>query len=284
MIRLCALLPTGDHDEALRMAGRLGIWGTGLHLPPDTTEEQAAALGRRYRDAGLEIVQVGNYQNIATPVAEVRLQAVRSLAHTMRLAEAAGARAVVTGAGHCDPARARETFVAHGENFSQDALDRLAQSCRDIVAASPGGACRLLVETWVITPLNNLLRASEAVRRVAHPRFGVLFDPVNLMNLDNYFDNGSFLRRAVQQLGPAIGLVHAKDTLLHPERFTFQLAEEAIGKGALDYAALLEALAALPGDIPLCVEHLQTEAQVASALEHLRAVADRIGVEVGTHA
>lgn len=281
MIRLCALLPAADHDEALRMAERLRLWGTGLHLPHDATEEQAAALGRRYRDAGLQIVQVGNYQNIATPVEPVRADAVRSLTHTLRLATAAGARAVVTGAGHCDPARAREVFVGHGDNFSQQALDRLAQSCRDIVAAVPDATARLLVETWVITPLNNLLRTAEAVRRVANARFGILFDPVNLMNLDNYFDNGSFLRRAVQQLGPAIGLVHAKDTLLHPERFTFQLAEEPIGKGALDYAALLEALATLPGDVPLCVEHLQTEEQVRAALEYLRALAERIGVEVG---
>ena len=281
MIRLCALLPAPNHDEALRMAERLRIWGTGIGLPQDATLEQAAAIGRRYRDAGLQIVQVGNYRNISTPVEEVRAEAVRSLAHSLRLASAAGARAVVTGAGHCDPARAREVFVAHGDNFSQQALDRLAQSCRDIVAAAAGASARLLVETWVITPLNNLLRTAEAVRRVAHPGFGILFDPVNLMNLDNYFDNGSFLRRAVQQLGPAIGLVHAKDTLLHPERFTFQLAEEAIGKGALDYAALLEALAALPGDVPLCVEHLQTEDQVRAALEHLRAVAERVGVAVG---
>jgi sugar phosphate isomerase/epimerase len=281
LIRLCALLPARDHDEALRMAERLRIWGTGVAFPPEAGEEEAWALGRRYRDAGIRIVQVACYQNVSTPVEEVRAGAVRALAHALRLATAAGALAVVTGAGHCDPARPREPFAAHPDNFSQAALDRLAATCRQALEAAPGATARLLAETWVISPLSSLLRASEAVRRVAHPRFGILFDPVNLMNLDNYFDNGSFLRRAVQQLGPAIGLVHAKDTLLHPERFTYQLAEEPVGKGALDYPALLQALASLPGDVPLCVEHLRTEEEVAAALDHLRRLAEQLQIPVG---
>jgi L-ribulose-5-phosphate 3-epimerase len=283
MIRLCALLPAPTPDEALRMAERLRLWGTGVAFPAGATEADAAALGRRCADAGVRIVQVTDYQNVSTPVEEVRREAVQRLRRSMALAAAAGARAVCTGAGHCDPARPRETFAAHQDNFSDAALDRLANACRDVVAAGEvrGGGVRLLVETWVMTPLNSLLRAAEAVRRVADPAFGILFDPVNLMSLDNYFDNGSFLRRCVQQLGPAIGLVHAKDTLLHPERFTFQLAEEPIGKGALDYPALLQALAALPGDVPVCVEHLRTEEEVAAAIAHLRGVADRVGVRLG---
>jgi sugar phosphate isomerase/epimerase len=281
MIRLAALLPAASHDEALAMAARLGIWGTGVAFAETATEAEAAAVGRRYRDAGLAIVQVGNYQNVASPLPEVRQRAARRLARSLELATAAGALAVVTGAGHCDPDRAQATFAAHPDNFSPEALERLCDTCRRALEAAPGATARLLVETWVISPLNSLLRASEAVRRVAHPRFGILFDPVNLMNLDNYFDNGSFLRRAVQQLGTAIGLVHAKDTLLHPERFTFQLAEEPVGRGALEYGALLEALDALPGDVPLCVEHVRSEAEVAEALAHLRGVAARRGVALG---
>ena len=280
MIRLCAALPARSADEAVAMASRLRLWGTDAHLPLDVGEEAAAAIGRRYRDAGLRIVQLSCYRNVSSPVTEVRARAARDLAAMLRLGAAAGALHVVTGAGHRDPDRSGDPFAAHRDNYSDEALEALAQTCRDAVAAPPDAAVRLLVETWVMTPLHSLLRAAEAVRRVASPRFGILFDPVNLMNLDTYFDNGSFLARCVQQLGPAIGLVHAKDTLLHPERFTYQLAEEPIGQGALDYGALLTALSALPGDVPLCVEHVESEAAVARALAHLRAVAARVGVEV----
>lgn len=263
------------------MGQRLRIWGTGVTFGSDASEETARAVGRRYRDAGLQIVQVADEQNISTPVERVRAAATQRLARSLRLASAAGALAVVTGAGHCDPVRPEDVFAAHPDNFGQAALERLAATCREALAAAGGATARLLVETWVILPLCNLLRAAEAVRLVGDPRFGILFDPVNLMNLDNYFDNGSFLRRAVQHLGPAIGLVHARDTLLHSERFTFQFSEEALGRGALDYPALLEALTALPADVPLCVEHARSEEEASAALDHLRRLADRLGVPTG---
>ena len=280
MIRLGAVLPTGSVDETIAMAERLGLWGTAAPLPLEATEAEAAAVGRRFRDAGLRLVQLACYRNVSTPVPEERRRAVRDLVRALHLAAAAGVLHVVTGAGHRDPSQPQATFAVHPDNFSDRALEDLAATCREVLETAGDVPVRLLVETWVMTPLSSLTRASEAVRRVAHPRFGILFDPVNLMNLDVYFDNGSFLARAVQQLGPAIGIVHAKDTLLHPERFTFQLAEEPVGQGALDYGALLRALATLPGDVPLLVEHVPDEAGVRAALDHIRAVAERVGVEV----
>ena len=251
MIRLCALAPAGT--DSLAMAQRLGLWGTGVAFAPGTTAGEAEALGRRYRDAGVRIVQV----------ASAGLQDAPRL---LPLAEAAGAMAVASDAGDGDAAQ----------------LDAVAAICRDMVAAiSTPARVRLLLETRGLTPLASLLAASEAVRRVAHPAFGILFDPVGLLHLDTYFDNGSFLRRCVQQLGTAIGLVHARDALLHPGGFDFHLSDEPLGRGALDYAALLSALAALPGDLPLCVEGAGSEEAVAAALAHLRGVAERVGVALG---
>ncbi len=281
MIRLCAILPTHATDETLRMAERLHIWGTGVSFPAEATEADAWALGRRFAAAGLHIVQVGDYVNLSSPLPEARARAVAHLTRSLRLAAAAGCPAVVTGAGHCDPSCPDAIFSAHPENWAPSALDRLVQTCREVVEAAADTGVRLLVEPWVMSPLASLNNAGQAVRRVGHPGFGILFDPVNLMNLDTYFDNGSFLRRAVQQLGSAIGLVHAKDTRLHPERFTFHMAEEPVGQGALDYPALLGALAALPGDVPLCVEHVHTEAEVAAALGHLRRVSEQVGIPLG---
>lgn len=271
MIRLCALLPAATPDETLAMAERLRLWGTGLQFPPGTSETEAAAVGRRFRDAGVRLIRVGDDQNLSTPVEAVREAAVRALRRTLALAVAAGALAACSGAGHCDPDRAAEPRAAHPGNFGDEALDRLARSCREILDGA-GGASRLLLQTSALTSLDSLLRAAETVRRVASPAFGLVFDPVSLIHLDNYFDNGSFLRRGVQQLGAAIGIVVARDTLLHPEGFSYRLTEQPIGRGAIDHPALLEALAALPGDVPLCVERVSSEAEAAAALAHLAAL------------
>lgn len=258
MIRLCALAPAGS--DGLCLCVRLRLWGTGLTFPAGTTEAEAEALGRRYRAAGVRIVQVEEEKDLTEPTA------VQSLRRALRLAAAADALSVVTGAGRGDAAR----------------LDDVARTIRAILGVTPARVpVRLLLETRGATPLSSLLAASEAVRRVAHPAFGILFDPVGLLNIDTYFDNGSFLRRSVQQLGSALGLVHARDALLHPGGFDFRLSIEPVGSGALDYAALLQALSAMPGDVPLCVEGAASEAEVAAAVEHLRNLAGRIGVELG---
>lgn len=282
MIRLCAALPPArSADEPLALAVRLGLWGTSADLPLDMDEAAAAALGRRYRDAGLRIVQVPCPRNLSTPVSAVRAQAVRDLRQALRLGSAAGALHVVSGAGHRDPERAGETSADHPDNARDDALDTLAQSCRDIVAAHAVPPARLLIATSVGGPVDTLWRAAEVVRRVADPRCAILFDPVGLMQIETYFDNGSFVARCVQQLAGAIGMVRARDALMRPDPFRFALGEVPLGDGALDYPALLRALAALPGELPLLVTGAASEGALRAALDHLRAIAARVGVAVG---
>jgi sugar phosphate isomerase/epimerase len=279
MIRLCALLPAPDVASAIAMAQRLGVWGTGAWFPDEATQADAQALGRRFRDAGLQIVQVGCYQNLSTPVEGVRDRAVAALQRVLRLAAAAGARAVVTGAGHCDPSCPEATFAFHPDNYGEAALQRLADSCRRAAAAAEGTGVRLLLEPWVMTPLHTVERCVALLQRAGHPAIGIEFDPVNLMDLPTYREGGRFLERAVALLGPAIGLVHAKDSRLHPERFTYHMAEEPVGQGVLDYRALFGALARLPGDVPVAVEHVADEAAAAAALAHLRGVLAVTGEE-----
>jgi sugar phosphate isomerase/epimerase len=275
-IRLCAVLPFAETTEVLALAGRLGLWGVGLPLPRGGTAD-AVRQGVRLRDAGVRIVQFSAPHNLAAPDPAARERAVAGLRAAMDVAAAAGAAAVVTEAGHADPARGAEARVAHPDNLSQAALDRVADTCRQVLDGAPGGV-RLLVEPSVLSPVGNLLRAAEAVRRVAHPAFGIAFDPVQLTTLDNFFDNGSYLRRAVQQLGTAVGAVHARDVLLHPDGFSYRLAEEPVGRGGLDYPALLDALAHLDPDVPLCVEQGGGAPEIEAALGYLRRVAAAQGI------
>ena len=274
-VRLSMELAQGGDLDLLR---RLNVRATAVRFEPGMSVAAAAALGRRYREADVAIVQVGCPQNVGASDPRLRQSAASALARALELAAAAGAEAVATGPGHRDPTQPQVPFAAHPDNFSEAALDDLAATCRTALAAVGRDGPRLLVETGVLSPLNSLLRASEAVRRVGHPGFGILLDPVNLTTLDNYFDNGSFLARCVQQLGSGLGLVHAKDMLMQPHHFTFALEEVPIGRGALDYGALLTALAAADSTAAVHIERQGDEAGFVAAVDQLRAVARRVGV------
>lgn len=251
MIRTGAWVPSAL--DPVSLARRCGLGGVGLRLGPGEGAAEASALGRDCRAAGLGLRELG-VDGGAPP------------ARVWELARAAGAAAAVV-----DPGAAA---VGGLEGFSRE--------CRAVLAGSGAEAAapRLLAVPRRGSRVGSLLEASEAIRRVAHPAFGVLFDPVGLFDLDTYFDNASFVRRCVQQLGEALGGARGRDALAETEAFDFRLHEVPLGQGALDCVALLEALAALPGEVPLSVVGDSAEA-LEAALAHLRGVAARVGVALG---
>lgn len=260
MLRLCVALP-GPWEETVAAAVRAGAWGVGLRLD-QAGEAEVAAMGRRCRQAGLALAYVVAEAEPAAPEPERRAMAAGRLRRALSLAAVAGALAVAMDAGPPP-----EDAPVPG----RDPLDRAADTLRAALLGQGAGTPRLVVRTAAGTAVDSLLRASEAVRRVAHPALGIFFDPVELITLDTYHDNGSFLRRAVAQLGPVLWGCAARDVLLEPDGFGYRLREQPVGQGALDHRGLLQGLARLPGEIPVCVTGAGSEAEVAAAVRHLRA-------------
>ena len=54
--------------------------------------------------------------------------------------------------------------------------------------------------------------------------------------------------------------------------------EVCIGTGALDYATYLKRLAALPGDVPLMIEHMKDAEEYDRSRRHLLELGGKIGV------
>ena len=82
------------------------------------------------------------------------------------------------------------------------------------------------------------------------------------------FDNAAFIRECFALLGPHIKSCHAKDLLMKPEA-GLHIYEVRPGLGDMDYRAFLFELSKLNPDIPLMIEHLQTEAEYAEAATHI---------------
>jgi sugar phosphate isomerase/epimerase len=96
---------------------------------------------------------------------------------------------------------------------------------------------------------------------------------------ERHFDNTAFVREFVAELGEYIEVVHLKDAVLR-EKLTVHVDEVRPGAGALDYHVLLSALADLDDDLPLLLEHLESEAAYEQAREYVREVAADVDVTV----
>ncbi len=265
-MHLGATIPLEDLVDLGLTAGHLSNIGA-------MSDEELAAEGRRYSEAGIIAVQTGGYCNLISTDENHRRDCIANLRSLLTRAERAGCRWVVVGGGHRDPAKPTDIFSAHPDNWTAEARALLAESCAAVLDGWSSATTGLVVETWVMTPLDSPAAARQLADTVNHRNFGILFDPVNMMNLDRHFRSGAFIGTCFDTFGDQIRLVHLKDTLIKAESFTYHMAEVPIGDGNLDIGQLLREADGLDEGIPLVIEHLAGFDAYAQAVSRMREIA-----------
>src|SRR5439155_13448655 len=107
---------------------------------------------------------------------------------------------------------------------------------------------------------------------------GFNFDLVNFATPELAYDLRPVVDAIVAQDAAAIKLVHVKDVRYDPRQRSLHVWEVPPGEGTLDLAYWLAALKPLALDVPAFIEHLADIPQLVSAWNHVRSVAERIGV------
>jgi len=120
----------------------------------------------------------------------------------------------------------------------------------------------------------NYLALLQAIDR---PQFAVHFDPANLIcSPQRYYGNAHLAAEFFEKLGPFIKSCHAKDVRLHTN-LTVHLEEVRAGLGEMDYPAFFKAANQVKPDLPLMIEHLETEKEYNLAAAYLKNVAKTCG-------
>jgi sugar phosphate isomerase/epimerase len=195
---------------------------------------------------------------------------------SLDLAERIGARCAVNIAG----SRGTKWDGPHPADLTEETFEMIVETVRAIIDTVQPRRTFYTIEPmpWMYPDSpESYLRLIGAVDREA---FGVHLDPVNMINCpERYFRNDAFLRECFAKLGPLIKSCHIKDVSLD-DQLTVHLSEVRPGLGALRSDVYLTELAALPGDIPLMLEHLPSPDEYTLAAAHIRQVAEAAGVEL----
>ncbi|MDQ3657609.1 MAG: sugar phosphate isomerase/epimerase [Chloroflexota bacterium] len=278
-MRLSATVPGRTPREKVQAIRSLGMSATDIWFDPATSIAQAAEIQQTFAGAGVSLSQVSCYTNLECVPGAIRDRQMAHLRDVIAFAGRTGVRCVVSGCGHMNPDAPEEVFSAHPDNWTDAAMDRLVESCTEAAAWAAEAGTVFCAESWVLLTLDSPRKMREQADRVNSPAFGLLFDPVNLMNLDVYFDNGRMIREAFDLLGDRIVAVHAKDTKLIDSAFTYHMSEAIPGDGTLDYETLLRCMDDLgDAETPLHIEHLPALDDVARARDYIRSVAERTGI------
>jgi sugar phosphate isomerase/epimerase len=259
--------------EALRRHGfRTAFWPLDDAAGPEEVRAYADAADA----AGVVIAEVGAWSNPLSPDDAMRADAVELNKRRLAVADEVGARCCVNIAG----TRAQTWDGPHPENLGDETFALIVDTVREIIDAVDPVRTHYTLEPmpWSLPDSPDAYLA--LLRAIDRPRFAVHLDPVNFINTPaKYYDNAGLLRECFAKLGPHIRSVHAKDITLE-NRLTVHLSERLPGQGELDFRVFLTEMEKLDPDMPLLVEHLDSPAEYAAAVTHVRAVADELGLRV----
>jgi sugar phosphate isomerase/epimerase len=277
-IRLGAPVFKAPRDpEGLALAYRqLGY--RAAYCPPVKLEdpERIRDLTAAFAKHDVMIAEVGRWCNLLDADPAKRAANLKTVTDGLALAEAIGARCCVDIAGSFS----RQHWAGpHPDNLSPAFFDAAVENARKIIDAVRPKRAKFCYEMmgWALPDSpDSYLKMIKAVDREA---FAVHLDPVNIVNCPaRYFRTADLLNECFDKLGPWIVSCHAKDVGWDMEKHNILLQEVMPGKGVLDYATYLKRLAALPGDVPLMIEHLRTAEEYDQARAHIMEVGKQTGL------
>jgi sugar phosphate isomerase/epimerase len=249
-------------------------------LEERASDDVALAFAKTARVADVVIAEVGAWNNPISPDETTRRLALQHCKERLAVADLVGARCCVNIAG----ARGDQWDGAYSENFSPDTFALIVDTIREIIDAVRPSQTFYALETMPWSFPDSTDSYQELIRAVDRARFAVHFDPVNLIyNPRRYFSNGAIIAEFVERLGQWIKSCHAKDVILDQGAIT-HLRETRPGLGALDYDCFVRAVEGLDPDMPLMLEHLDSEQEYSLAADYIRQVAHELSAaEPGRH-
>lgn len=261
-----ALEHTDPHDWALKHK-RLGLECVNFPVDHTAGEEVFMAYKEAADEAGLMIAEVGVWRNTLARDLEERERWIRYAIGQLEMADRIGARCCVNVVG--TPYGPRWDGGYRG-NYSPELWKMAVDMIRRIIDSVRPKHTKYSIESmpWMIPDSpDQYLRLIEDVDR---DEFGAHLDVVNMITSpERYFFNDLFIEECFEKLDGRICSCHLKDVLLKQE-YTFQLEECACGQGTLDIGRYADLASAQDPDMPMIIEHLDTDSEYRDSVMYVR--------------
>ncbi|MBO4281255.1 MAG: sugar phosphate isomerase/epimerase [Lachnospiraceae bacterium] len=256
---------------------KLGCAAVVFPLSCNDEEHKIAAYKAAADKAGLTIAEVGIWRNAMASDPAERAANLDYCVNQLRLADMLGARCAVNVAGAFGP----RWDGGYRENFTKEAFDATVRMVREIIDRADVKNTYFTLEPmpWMIpTGPREYLRLLEAVDR---DRFAVHLDIINMINsAERYFHADAFTEECIDLLGTRIKSCHIKDVHLS-ESYTLRLEECGPGDGEFPLRHYAEKLNATDPDVPVILEHLNTDEQYIRYLNYLKGECDGLYKIIG---
>ena len=219
-------------------------------------------VGQAFHRHNVQIAVLGCYINPIHPDRATRRTLISLFKEHLRYARdfGCGLVALETGSVNAD-------YSPHPDNRGEDAFRQMLNSIGELVAEAEKFGVLVGIEgvTWHVVSTPAKMRT--VLDTIKSDNLQVVFDPVNLLSIDNCSGPDRVIKESFELFGDRIAIIHAKDFVVKNGGFKTVPA----GKGSLDYRHLLKTLKAKKPSINVLLEEAGEDV-VDDCVKHLRSI------------
>lgn len=206
---------------------------------------------------------LGCYINPIDPDETRRQQQMIRFKEHLRYARDFGCSVVATETGSRNA-----DWSLHPDNASDSTLAELTDQIGELVLEAEKFGVFVCIEGVTRHVVSTPGRMKRVLDSIGSPNLQVLFDPVNLLSLENHQDQQQVMDQAFALFGDKIAVIHAKDYVVAPA----ELKPALIGEGALQFQTLFHHLRSRKSYIDVLLEET-SPATVAVSVRNLKQLA-----------
>lgn len=200
--------------------------------PSALTPGYALYLRRLFEKNSMDIAVLGNYLNLAHPDPQALAAIQEKYYAHIRFASLLGCAMVGTETGAPNP-----EYKFCPECRSDEALSTLIRNLKPVVRCAEQYGVTVAIEPVVKHIVHDARRARTLLDEIGSHNLKILFDPVNLLSMENLHRRDEIMAETIELLGKDIVMIHFKDYL--PEDAGGQLKAIGAGLGQMDYTQVL---------------------------------------------
>lgn len=188
-----------------QLAPGKAIAGLDLH-PGVLTPGLAFDIGEAFRKHGVQIAVLGCYVNPIHPDPGTRRSLLGLFKEHLRSARdfGNGLVALETGSVSAD-------YSPHPENHGESAFQQSLASIAELVAEAEQFGVIVGIEAVTSHVVSTPQKMRRMLDAVASNNLQVVFDPVNLLSVENHHEQERVISESLELFGDRIAIIHAKD-------------------------------------------------------------------------
>jgi sugar phosphate isomerase/epimerase len=217
-------------------------------------------IAKAFGAARIRIAVLGAYFNPVHPDPRERRRGVESFKALLEATGTLGCPIVATETGSLNA-----DLSFHPDNRGEAAFAVLVDTLRELVGEAEKRGATACIEGVANHVIHSPARMRRILDELGSPNLGVILDPVNFLDGDNYRGSLELVEEALELFGDRILVVHAKDFVIEGGR----PIRVPPGKGLLDFPKVFALIRERGIEPDIIIEDLRPEA-MEEALRFLR--------------